>query len=259
MNEYDLRDLTLAGVQWELTDVPFILSVSSSNNTNVPTPDNNINIHSDIRTRTQTSIVPPIAPTQSMSVATANAMAARPIDMDSLNRMIAEFNHPLRSGATKVVLPHAAPNPNGMVIITDVPSGDDDASGKILSGAAGDLLDKMLAAIKMSRDSVSIVPLIFWRTPGGRAPSRDELDLARPFVNRALELLKPRLILTLGTLSASEIGGVSLPRGHGVINELPDGTQMMPIFHPNYLLLKPAAKRDAWNALQTVEKLLKTA
>ncbi len=259
MNEYDLRDLTLAGVQWELTDVPFILSVSSSNNTNVPTPDNNINIHSDIRTRTQTSIVPPIAPTQSMSVATANAMAARPIDMDSLNRMIAEFNHPLRSGATKVVLPHAAPNPNGMVIITDVPSGDDDASGKILSGAAGELLDKMLAAIKMSRDSVSIVPLIFWRTPGGRAPSRDELDLARPFVNRALELLKPRLILTLGTLSASEIGGVSLPRGHGVINELPDGTQMMPIFHPNYLLLKPAAKRDAWNALQTVEKLLKTA
>ena len=259
MNEYDLRDLTLAGVQWELTDVPFILSVSSSNNTNVPTPDNNINIHSDIRTRTQTSIVPPIAPTQSMSVATANAMAARPIDMDSLNRMIAEFNHPLRSGATKVVLSHAAPNPNGMVIITDVPSGDDDASGKILSGAAGDLLDKMLAAIKMSRDSVSIVPLIFWRTPGGRAPSRDELDLARPFVNRALELLKPRLILTLGTLSASEIGGVSLPRGHGVINELPDGTQMMPIFHPNYLLLKPAAKRDAWNALQTVEKLLKTA
>lgn len=259
MNNCDLRDLTLAGVQWELTDVPFILSVPNPNNTPHPTPDDNASAYSGIRTRTQTSIVPPIAPTQSMSVATANAMAARPIDMDSLNRMIAEFNHPLRGGATNVILPHVAQNPNGMVIITDIPSGDDDACGKILTGAAGELLDKMLAAIKMSRDSVSVVPLIFWRTPGGRAPSRDELDLARPFVNRALELLHPRLILTLGTLAASEIGGISLPRGHGVINELPDGTQMMPIFHPNYLLLKPAAKRDAWNALQTVEKLLKTA
>ena len=254
MLKHDLQDLVMAGVRWELSETPFAMECA-------PQPSHMGDSETDLpnERRTHTSIVPPIAPTQSVSCDTAVAMAARPTDTDSLNRMISEFNHPLRNGATNTVLGQIAPNPNGVVIITDIPSSDDDASGHILSGAAGEMLDKMLVAIKMSRDSVSVVPLIFWRTPGGRAPSRDELDLARPFVNRALELLHPRLILTLGTLAASEIGGVSLPRAHGTITELPGGIQMMPIFHPNYLLLKPTAKRDAWNALQTVEKLLKTA
>ena len=186
-------------------------------------------------------------------------MAARPADMDALCRMIAEFNHPLRAGVTNVILPHVAPHPNGLVIVTDIPSGDDDASGRLLSGAAGDLLDKMLAAIGMSREMVSVVPLVFWRTPGGRTPTENELDLARPFVNRIFEMIKPRFILTLGTLAAARIANVTLPRAHGITVALDNGITVMPIYHPNYLMLKPAAKREAWTALQIVQNLLNSA
>jgi len=258
MNDYDLRDLKLAGVAWELDDVPMTVreaarraaaanAASTATQNTAPTAPG----------RVATSIVPPIAPIQTMSAETAAAMAARPTDIDSLRRMIAEFNHPLRAGATNVVLPHVAPNPNGLVIVTDMPGTDDDMSGRIMSGAAGELMDKMIGAIGMSRDTVSIVPLLFWRTPGGRGPTPDEMNLSRPFARRVLEMLQPRLILTLGTTAAMEIGGVALPRAHGKIAQY-NGIDVMPIYHPNYLLLKPSAKRDAWTALQVVQKMLKT-
>lgn len=262
MNDFDIRDLALAGVKWEVTDMPaalasvakVALTVSEEKKDSVSVPAQNLNTG-----RVQTSIVPPIAPQQAISVDTAVAMAMRPVDVESLCRMISEFNHPLRAGATNVVVPHVAKNPNGLVVITDVPGGDDDASGRVLSGAAGELFDKMMAAIGLNREAVSIVPLVFWRTPGGRTPTREELDLAKPFVSRALELLKPRYILTLGTLSASEIAGVSLPGGHGKVVDLPSGVTVLPLYHPNYLILKPGAKRDAWAALQLLQNLLKSA
>jgi len=238
-----LQDLILAGVQWE------------------------INEHSNMQTDTNkdpapvargASIVPPMAPVQTVSLATATSMAARPSDIESLCRMIDEFNHPLRRGATNVVLPYIAPNPNGMIIMTDMPSADDDKSGKILSGASGDMIDKMLEAIDMSRDSVSIIPMLFWRTPGGRTPTKEEIDLARPFVERIIDMVKPKLILTLGTLPASEFGNVQLPKSHGTPVDTPYGAKLVPIYHPNYLALKPSAKREVWNVLQNLQNLLKT-
>lgn len=255
MSNADLQDLVLAGVRWELTDNSFMVKADKV----LPeASEDKKDIDIVLSARTQTSIVPPVMPIAPMSVDTAVAMAARPNDIAALNRMIAEFNHPLRAGATNVVVPHVATNPNGVVIITDVPSSEDDASGKILSGGAGDLLDKMLIAIGMTRENVSILPLVFWRTPGGRTPNRMELDLSRPFVNRALSILAPRIILTLGSLAATEIAGVILPKGHGEVVSLETGAVCIPIFHPNYLMLKPTAKRDAWTALQTVQNLLKS-
>lgn len=255
MSNADLQDLVLAGVRWELTDNSFMVKADKV----LPeASEDKKDIDIVLSARTQTSIVPPVMPIAPMSVDTAAAMAARPNDMAALNRMIAEFNHPLRAGATNVVLPHVASNPNGLVIITDVPSSEDDASGKILSGGAGDLLDKMLMAIGMTRENVSILPLIFWRTPGGRTPNRSELDLAKPFVKKALNLLNPHVLLTLGTLAATEIAGVALPKSHGEVISLDSGAVCVPIFHPNYLMLKPTAKRDAWTALQTVQNLLKS-
>ena len=240
-----LQDLVMAGVQWELgnTSVGFMEMVAQ---TNTPSP----------RTRIA-SVVPPISPTTQMDVETAVAMATRPTTMESLIRMISEFNHPLRGGATNVVVPMVAENPNGLLVISDIPSSDDDASGNILSGAAGELLDKMLMAIGMSRENVSIMPLMFWRTPGGRTPTRIELDLARPFFNKAIELLEPRVILTLGILAASEIAGVDLMKNHGAEVVLSNDIHVFPIYHPNYLILKPGAKGDVWTVLQNVQKMLK--
>ena len=250
-----LRDLDLAGVRWELVDTP--LSVANIGQQNTPEAQKKTTNIAEI-SRISTSVVPPIAPIQTISQETVNAMANRPSDIPALIRMIGEFNHPLRATATNTVLPHIATAPNGMLIVTDIPSSEDDECGNILTGAVGELMDKMLAAIGMGRENVSIIPMLFWRTPGGRTPSRVEIDMARPFVDRMINMLAPRVILTLGTLPATEIAGVNLAKAHGTPVTQENGRIIMPIYHPNFLILKPAAKRDVWNALQNVQNILKS-
>lgn len=247
MSNNALRDLVLAGIQWELNDTPLMAQkkepgVASSATQSRPVGG---------------TVVPPVAPSTTMSLDMVRSMAARPTDIDALIRMIGEFNHPLRGGATNTVLPHIG---NGkLLILTDMPSSDDDETGAVLSGAAGALMDKMLAAIGLTRNQVSIVPVLFWRTPGGRTPTREELDLSRPFVDKAIELLAPRVVLTIGALPAAEFADVNLAKSHGVAVSMASGATMLPIFHPNYLMLKPDAKRDVWSALQNVQNILKNA
>lgn len=243
----ELRELVMAGVQWELTDVV-------ANNYGLQKP-----VQQSFQTnriQTKPVIIPAMAP---ITLGTVKSMVERPTDIDSLVRMIAEFNHPLRAGATNVALPNIAKNPNGLVIITDKPSADDDLSGQILAGLAGEMIDKMLSAIDMSRETVSIIPLIFWRTPGERTPTREELDLSRPFVDKMIKMLNPKVIVTLGTLATTEIAQTNLTSVHGNEIQSDNGYIIVPLYHPNYLILKPSAKRDVWNALQNVQKLLKNA
>ena len=245
-----LRDLALSGVQWELSEFPTVVSQNTQKQA-VQKPGVNG------AGRATPVVVPPIAPAQSISLDTVRSMASRPTDIDALKRMIQEFNHPLRGGVTNTVLPHTGRG--DLLILTDIPSSDDDATGQILSGSVGELMDKMLTAIGLTRDNVSIIPMLFWRTPGGRSPSREEIDLARPFVDKAIELLAPRVILTLGSLPASEYANVNLAKSHGAPVVLENGITVIPIFHPNYLILKPAAKRDVWTALQNMQNILKNA
>ncbi|MDW3024326.1 MAG: uracil-DNA glycosylase [Alphaproteobacteria bacterium] len=252
MSDSSLYDLDLAGIRWEISDTP-IMSIRTQKPQSQQTPSTTI---AELGRVTPT-VVPAVAPAQTISVETVQAMAERPTDTATLNRMIGEFNHPLRATATNTILPHIGTGK--LLILTDTPSTDDDATGDVLSDPAGEMIDKMLNAIGENRDTTSIVPIVFWRTPGGRAPSADELNLARPFVDRTIELIKPRVILTLGTLPAAQIANANLAKSHGVPVELRNGVTCVPIFHPNYLVLKPAAKRDVWNALQKVQNILKSA
>ena len=249
MGNNGLLDLNMAGVQWEITENP------AKNNTK-KTP---VQQSFSAQTNRQDDKPMIIAPSAPITLETVKSMVARPNDIQSLIRMICEFNHPLRNGATNVVMPNIATKPNGLLIITDIPSTDDDLSGNILSGIAGEMTDKMLSAINMSRESVSIIPLVFWRTPGGRSPNKEELDLIRPFTDKIIEMLKPKVILTFGTLAAQEIGKINLTSMHGNEIETESGYTVIPVYHPNYLILKPSAKRDVWNALQNVQKMLKNA
>ena len=247
MGNYTLQDLDMAGVHWELVESPSIQDIKKA-----PVQQTLIQNKEVLKP----VIIPPAAP---ITLETVKSMVERPENIDSLIRMINEFNHPLRIGATNTVLPNIATKPNGLVIITDLPSADDDLSGKILSGPAGEMTDKMLSAIGMSRENVSIVPLLFWRTPGGRTPIREELDLSMPFVQKILEMLTPRVVITFGTIATTEIAKTTLNDAHG--NEIisDQGYTIVPIFHPNYLILKPSVKKDVWVALQNVQKLLKNA
>ena len=247
MRNYALQDLSMAGVYWELSEAPMQQDIRK-------TPVQQTLLRN--ADEAKTIIIPAAAP---ITLDTVKSMVQRPNDIDSLIRMIAEFNHPLRSGATNVVLPNIAKKPNGLLIITDLPSPDDDMSGKILSGAAGELTDKMLSAVNMSRENVSIVPLLFWRTPGGRTPSREEIDLALPFVKKIIAMLDPKIVITFGTLSTTEIAKTNLNDFHGSEIVSDDGYTIIPMYHPNYLILKPSAKKDVWEALQNIEKLLKNS
>ena len=258
MSDICLRDLELAGIRWEISDTPIMAPRTQSAPKSLEKPQRQTaaTIVAEIG-RAAAAVVPATPPQQTMSIETVQAMAARPTDMATLNRMIGEFNHPLRATATNTVLPHVG---NGkLLIITDIPSSDDDATGGILTGATGELMDKMLNAIGQNRETTSILPMVFWRTPGGRTPTEEELSMARPFVNRAIELMAPRVILTLGTLPALQMANINIAKSHGVATVLDGGITLVPIFHPNYLLLKPAAKRDVWNALQNVQNILKSA
>ena len=255
----DLRDLQLAGVQWEIEDTPITLRAHAATAAQTAaTPSTAAPKAAGVATQhaatTNTIAVPPIAPVAHDS---AEKIAAAAGTIAELIAELRGFEHPLRATATTVVMPHIAENQGPLMILTDGPGADDDAAGKILTGAGGELLDKMLGAIGLSRDVVSIVPMLFWRTPGGRSPSRVELDLARPFVMRMIEMIAPRAILSLGTLPAGEVAGLNLAKSHGVRTDVL-GRPFMPIYHPNYLMLKPATKRDAWGALQELQNLLKT-
>lgn len=247
MGSNALRDLNMAGVRWELAETTYKSDIKK-----LPIQQNFTDITN--RSASKPIIIPPSAP---ITLDTVKSMVERPTDINSLIRMICEFNHPLRDGATNVVIPNIAEKSNGLLIITDIPSTEDDLSGKILSGTAGDLVDKMLSAIEMSRKEVSIIPLVFWRTPGGRTPTREELDLVRPFVDKMIDMLKPKTIVTLGTLTATEIAKINLTSKHGNEIQTDSGYAIVPIYHPNYLILKPSAKREVWDALQNVQKMLK--
>lgn len=248
-----LRYLESAGVRWELSENQAITGPSKKE---AATSMDSVSVQTSTGTTNSAPAVIPASAPVALSSAQESADAAT--DLSALCNAIAEFNHPLKQFVKNTVQPHfASQNEAGLLIITDAPSADDDESGKILTGAAGDLMDKMLSAIGMSRDAVSIVPLVFWRTPGGRAASREELDLAKPFVDRAVSLLQPKAILTLGILTAAEIANAKLPKDHGNQFESATGLPVFPIYHPNYLILKPDAKKDAWDALQKLQKLLK--
>ncbi|MCL2748888.1 MAG: uracil-DNA glycosylase [Alphaproteobacteria bacterium] len=228
-----LRDLALAGVKWELSDAVTQHQKEILDNENSKTSTLNPKISA-----TQSVAVPAKAP---IDICAAKTVTADVEDIDALCRAIEDFNHPLKMFAKNTILPTG----NGeLLVITDAPSSDDDETGRILSGAAGEIFDKMVDAIGLSRKDITICPLVFWRAPGGRTPTDEELEIARPFTQKLIELLQPKMILTLGTLAMQQS------------SDLGSRFPFFSIPHPNYLILKPDSKKTAWEELQKLQKTL---
>jgi DNA polymerase len=139
------------------------------------------------------------------------------------------------------------------MIIGEAPGAEEDRQGRPFVGAAGQLLDRMLAPIGLDRQSVYITNLLFWRPPGNRNPTAAEVAACLPFLERQVELINPSHLLLLGassvrTLLARQEGILKL-RGRwahyqqaGLSRPIP----AMPTLHPAYLLRQPAQKRLAW-------------
>lgn len=148
-----------------------------------------------------------------------------------------------------------------VMIIGEAPGREEDLEGKPFVGRAGQLLDKMLAAIALAEADVHITNIVYWRPPGNRTPTPQEAQICRPFLDRQIELVAPQIIITLGGPAAGAVldvqGGIMKARGRW--RELQLGgrsIRAMPTLHPAYLLRTPIAKRLAWRDLLAIKAAL---
>ena len=157
----------------------------------------------------------------------------------------------LRHTASNMIFADGNPGA-GLMVIGDVPGRDEDRVGLPLVGADGQLFDRMLDSIGLSRADIYIVPLIPWRPPGNRTPTAEEMALLLPFLYRHVQLAAPRTLLLLGGVTAKTIlppgGGILKLRGRWHDIDYGDGTARptLATLHPAYLGRSPAQKRLAF-------------
>jgi DNA polymerase len=248
-----LRFYLDAGVTETIGNEPvnrFQLAKQSSTPTN-ETPCRPLPVADTIRKNTTAPATP--APSLAEGVRAAEEVARGCETIDMLRAALEKFEYcALKKLASHTVFAEGNPGAN-LMIFDRQPSSDEDRSGLPFSGAAGQLLDKMLAAIGLKRSDTYLTSAIPWRPPGGRAPTDEERALCLPFALRHIELAKPRFVLACG-----EAGGYLLNRKSGINklrgtwNELQIGdvhARMLPIFHPAFLIDQPGSKKLAWTDL----------
>jgi DNA polymerase len=158
--------------------------------------------------------------------------------------------HPSR---TNIVFGVGNPSAD-LVFVGEAPGANEDKQGEPFVGDAGQLLDRMIAAMGWRREDVYIANVLKCRPPGNRNPEPDEIDQCEPFLKRQLAAIKPRMIVALGKFAAQCLlkrydTPISALRGR--FHEY-EGIRLMPTYHPAYLLRTPSAKRQVWDDLQQV-------
>jgi uracil-DNA glycosylase len=201
---------------------------------------------------------PPAAFAQSLGEAAQSArlLAAGADTLAALEAAIAGFEGcGLKRTATNTVI--ADGNPAAPVMIVgEAPGADEDRIGRPFVGRAGQLLDRMLAAIGLDRGGVLITNVIYWRPPGNRTPTTDEIAACLPFVLRHVALVRPKVLVLAGGTAARALlppgPGITRLRGRWFDLAIPglDGpVPTLPMFHPSFLLRAPERKREAWQDL----------
>ncbi len=210
---------------------------------------------------------PPIADMPQAKAPLVGAPVAAP-DLPALYAAIEAFDGcPLKRTATKTVICDGLAASRVMVI-GEAPGADEDRTGKPFVGRAGQLLDRMLAAIGRDRHAPDaalaayITNVLFWRPPGNRTPTPTEIALCLPFVHRHIALVDPIAILAVGAPATHALTGTSDPvgrlRGRWHALEINGKSYpVMPTYHPAYLLRQPAHKYMAWNDLLLFAQTLK--
>jgi DNA polymerase len=190
----------------------------------------------------------PVVPTPAEDpVAVAKAMAARAGSLDDLRAAMGAFDLcDLKKGARNLVFADGVPDARVM-IIGEAPGREEDQAALPFVGRAGQLLDRMLAAIGLSRtETVYITNVLPWRPPQNSDPKPEEIAMMRPFLERHVALANPDFLVLMGNISCQTVlgkRGITRLRGHWTEAM---GKPVLPMFHPAYLLRTPSAKREAW-------------
>lgn len=191
----------------------------------------------------------------------ARTVAKNAATLDDLEAALAKFDGcGLKATAKNLCFYRGAPRAR-LMIIGEAPGREEDLEGKPFVGRAGQLLDKMLAAIAIKEADVHITNVVYWRPPGNRPPTPQESQVCRPFLERQIELVEPDVVLLLGGSAAKQVLDVEegIMRIRGKWRDLASGARTirtMATLHPAYLLRTPAAKRQAWRDLLAVQAVL---
>ena len=191
-------------------------------------------------------------------------LAQKAQSLDELKKALESFDGcPLKKTAKNTVFGQGNPNADVM-LIGEAPGADEDRLGLPFVGLSGQLLDKQLQAVGLSRQTnVYISNIIPWRPPGNRSPSDTEISLCLPFIKRHIELVNPKIIVTLGSIAFTSLIGkgetISKARGiwHSYQTEgLIAPIDVLPIFHPAFLLRTPAQKKASWHDFLMIQEKL---
>ena len=211
-------------------------------------------------TQKKSAPTPRAAPEPARPLIDAAPIAAKAKTLAELKAAMDKFDAGALSDAARQCV-FARGNPESdLMVIGEAPGRDEDIAGKPFVGRSGQLLDKMLASIGLSEDDFYITNVVNWRPPKNRNPSPEEIAMCRPFFNRHIELMAPKAILIVGGVSLSAmtvITGIMKNRGQWqTINIGTVDIPALPIYHPAFLLIQPALKKDAWRDLLALREFL---
>jgi DNA polymerase len=206
---------------------------------------------------------PVAAPDNGVAVRVATEAAAQAQDLAALRTALAAYEHcDLKRGAKSLVFADGLPGARVM-LVGEAPGRDEDLEGRPFVGRAGQLLDRMFAAIGLMRGATDpalalyITNVMVWRPPQNRDPTPDEVAMLLPFLQRHIALADPEVIVVMGNTPLSALLGVKgITRLRGQWAEAL-GKPVLPMVHPAYLLRNPAAKREAWADLLSLKAHLR--
>jgi uracil-DNA glycosylase len=187
-------------------------------------------------------------PDQSAADATAQAMACGTIE--ALTQALNYFEaNPLRKSATQLCFIEGNLD-SSILILGDRPRTEEDKSGQVFAGKSRVLLTAMLAAINIKFEDVALMNFIPWRPPGNRAPNENEIAMCLPFAARAIDLIKPKMILSFGAVAGQYLAGgdASIIRQRGKWQNIGEAA-LISTLHPDELLKFSAQKKFAWRDL----------
>lgn len=211
----------------------------------------------------------PSAPVEATSVAVSlnsdpaetRALAAAAPTLEALRAVMEAYDGCLlKKRATQLCFADGNPEAE-IMLVGEGPGEQEDLTGKPFVGRAGQLLDRMLAAIGLDRTKVFIANMVPWRPPGNRNPTAEELALCAPFLHRQVELVAPKLLVTLGNVPTQALFGTTqgITRMRGQWQDLSIGSHQVPTLatlHPAYLLRSPASKAMAWQDMLSLKQAM---
>lgn len=205
---------------------------------------------------------PPSTPVVNADPSETRELAARARTLDELRAAMDAYNGcSLKLRATQLCFADGNPAAK-IMLVGEGPGEQEDLQGKPFVGRAGQLLDRMLAAIGLDRTKVFIANMVPWRPPGNRNPTPDELALCAPFLHRQVELVAPKIVVTLGNVPTQSLFATNqgITRLRGQWKTLDIGSwngPVLPTLHPAFLLRTPAAKAQAWKDMLSLKQAMK--